>query len=195
MQLIYFTALTPGQYLLSGTDFSVPELKECPYPSCQIKIPPKKHGGYERNIITLGLTRRIFIRRYYCSYCGHTFSYLPSFCLPYFQYSLELIFLTLLCHFFKLVPFLEALIQANSLSLQRQHRQFYRKRFLGNLIFIQLVLRSLEPRIRLPDETDKEKGAQKILAYVLSEFLQIQAFSTRFFAQSNHSFMTPRKLV
>ncbi len=161
MQLIYFTSLTPEEYLLLGKGISVPEPKECPHPSCQMKIPPENHGGYERNIITFGLTAGFFIRRYYCSYCGHTFSYLPSFCLPYFQYGLELIFLNLLCHFFKLVPFLEALIQAKDLSLQRKHRQFNRKRFLNNLAFIQLVLRSLEPRIRLPDKADKRREPKR----------------------------------
>lgn len=195
MQLIYFTSLTPMEYFQSGRNISIPEPKECLHSSCGIKIPPEKHGGYERNIITLGQTFKIFIPRYYCSYCGHTFSYLPSFCLPYFQYTLELIFLNLFCHFFKLLPLLRALIQAANLSLKRQHRQFYSRRFLNNLTFIQIGLRSLDPRIRFPDETDSEKGAQKILAFVLSEFSQIQTFSTRFFAQSNQSFMTPLKTI
>ncbi|MFZ5944219.1 MAG: DUF6431 domain-containing protein [Bacillota bacterium] len=195
MQLIYYTSLTPEEYLQASWDNSIPLPSECSHPSCRIKIPPEKHGCYERNVVTLGKTCRIFIRRYYCSYCGHTFSYLPSFCLPYFQYSLDLIFLNLICHFFKLVPFLEALIQANCLNLQRQHRQFYNHRFLCNLTFIQLILRNLDPLTELPEESGKEKGAQKVLAFALSRFSQIQTFSTRFFAQSNHSFMTPCKLV
>lgn len=195
MQLIYFTDLTPEEYIHLGTAISAPKPKHCMHPACQIKVPPEKHGGYERNVIILGLTGRIFIPRYYCSYCGHTFSYLPSFCLPYFQYSLELIFINLLCHFFKLVVWLEAFIQAKNLSFQRQHRQFYKRRFLCNLTFVQMTLRNLQPQIRLPEEKDKEKEAQKVLALVLSGFPQIQTFSTRFFAQSNRSFMTPCKLV
>lgn len=191
MQFIFFTTLTPEQYIQLDTAIPVPEPKECLHPTCRIKIPPEKHGGYERNVICQGLTGRIFVRRYYCSYCGHTFSYLPSFCLPYFQYSLDLIFLNLLCHFFKLVKLLKIFIQAKNLSLQRQHRQFYTRRFLCNLTYIKMIFRNIQPQIELPEEKDKEKGAQKVLGLVLSGFPQIQTFSTRFFAQSNHSFMAP----
>ncbi|MFZ5649912.1 MAG: DUF6431 domain-containing protein [Bacillota bacterium] len=35
---------------------------------------------------------RVLILRYNCRYCGHTFSYLPSFFSPHFQYNLEIIF-------------------------------------------------------------------------------------------------------
>lgn len=195
MQLIYFTSLTPEEYFQTDHDPSLPKPQECLHPSCRMKIPPKMHASYERNMITLDLTGRIPIRRFYCPYCGHTFSYLPSFCLPYYQYSLKVIFINLICSFFKLVPLLEAFIQAKKLSLQRQHRQFYCRRFLGNLTRIQMVLRTLLPRVELPQEKDHEKGAQEVLALVLSRFSQIQTFSTRFFAQSNHSFMAPCTLV
>lgn len=178
-----------------GLDISSPDPNECLHPSCRMKIPPEKHGYYERNVIMFDRTCRVFIRRYYCSYCGHPFSYLPSFCLPYFQYSLNIIFLNLICCFFKIIPFLKALIKAKGLALQRQHTQFYSRRFLCNLTIIQLVLRNLDPQLTLPREGANEKGAQKVLTLVLSRFSQIQTFSTRFFAQSNHSFMAPCKLV
>lgn len=195
MQLIYFTSLTPEEYLRLGQDISIPVPQECLHPSCRVKIPPEKHGSYGRNVITPNSTGRISIRRFYCPYCGHTFSYLPSFCLPYFQYSLRVIFLNLICTFYKRVTWLETFIQAKKLCLQRQHRQFYNRRFLCNLNRIQMVLRTLLPRVELPQENDSKKGAQKVLALVLSRFSQIQTFSTRFFAQSNHSFMAPCTLV
>ena len=157
-------------------------------------MPPKAHSFYQRNIIHYLFTGRIKIRRYYCSYCGMTFSYLPSFCLPYFQYSLPLIFLTLWCHFFKLGLFLRFFIQECQLSLQRQHRQFYLRRFVANLKRIQIVLRDLIPGLELPNNPDKEKGAQKVLCIIRSGFAPIQTFSTRFSAQCNRSFMAPCKL-
>lgn len=195
MQLIYFTSLTPEEYLQTDQDPSLPEPQECLHPSCRVKIPPEKHGSYERNVITPDLNGRIPIHRFYCPFCGHTFSYLPSFCLPYFQYSLKVIFISLICSFYKRVPLLKAFIQAKKLSLERQHRQFYNRRFLCNLTRIQMVLRTLLPRVELPQDNDQEKGAQEVLAFVLSRFSQIQTFSTRFFAQSNHSFMAPCTLV
>uniref|UniRef100_UPI003B75D314 DUF6431 domain-containing protein n=1 Tax=Desulforadius tongensis TaxID=1216062 RepID=UPI003B75D314 len=62
-------------------------------------MPPKKHGLYSRNYICQDFSNKILIRRYYCPYCGNTFSYLPSFCLPYFQYSIGLIFMAILYFF------------------------------------------------------------------------------------------------
>jgi membrane-anchored protein YejM (alkaline phosphatase superfamily) len=123
-----------------------------------------------------------------------TFSYLPSFCLPYFQYSLIIIFLTLCCHFFRLLRFLQVFVQAAQLCLLRQHRQFYVRRFKANLKMIQLVLRSILPLAELPESRDISKGAQKVLSIVLTGFPQIQTFSPRFFAQCNHSFMAPCRL-
>ncbi|MDD3653771.1 MAG: DUF6431 domain-containing protein [Desulfotomaculaceae bacterium] len=157
---------------------------------------PSPHGFYTRNAINTSFSGRILIRRYYCKHCGHTFSYLPSFCLPFFQYTTEVIFAGLLGHFFNMLPFLRALIL--SLHWQRQHMQFYRRRFKANLKRIQLVLRQLIPGVELPEpdyiKNDIKTGAQKVLSIVISGFDTIQAFSTRFFAQCNISFMAPCKL-
>lgn len=191
MQQIFPTNVTPEEFFNSGVDFPFPQPKVCLNPDCRTPVPPKKHGFYTRNAIDFESVYRISIRRYYCRYCGRTFSYLPSFCLPYFQYSLELIFLGLLCHFFKLAVLLLAFLRARTLVFQRQHLQFYRRRFLNNLKLIQLGIRQLMPEQELPDHENVQKGAQKILGIVLSGFPRIQAFSQSFFAQCNHSFMTP----
>jgi hypothetical protein len=193
LQLIFYTDLTPKEYYeLDDVDTIVPRPENCLNPAC--KLPhPKKHDFYERNCIDIGFARRIKIRRYYCPHCGMTFSYLPAFCLPYFQYSLRIIFITLRWQFFRLVPFLIRFIQEQQLDLQRQHRQFYARRFLANLKRIQIVLRELAPGLVLPDDEDIRKGAQKVL-HIVPGLAKIQTFSQRFFAQCNHSFMTPCKL-
>jgi len=168
--------------------------ESCSNPGCKIPIPPKKHDFYKRNCIDIGYAVRIKIRRYYCPHCGMTFSYLPAFCLPYFQYSLRIIFLILRCHFFKMLSFLSGFIHSHQLSLQRQHRQFYTRRFLVNLKRIQIVLRELSPGLVLPDNQDIRTGAQKVLRIIRRGFTTILTFSQRFSAQCNHSFMTPCKL-
>ena len=195
MQFIFYTDLTPKEYSeLVDLDSIVPHPKSCLNPACRLPIPPKKHDFYERNCIDIDFAGRIRIRRYYCPYCGMTFSYLPAFCLPFFQYSLRIIVLNLRCHFFRLLPFLIGFIRAHQLSLQRQHRQFYARRFLANLKRIQIVLRELLPGLVLPDEQDIRKGAQKVLRIIRRGFSQFQTFSPRFFAQCNHSFMAPCRL-
>lgn len=195
MQHIFYTDLTPKEYSqLEDLDGVVPRPESCLNPACKVPVPPKKHDFYERNCIDLGCSVRIKIRRYYCPYCGMTFSYLPAFCLPYFQYSSQILFLTLRCHFFKMLSFLSGFVKAHQLSLQRQHRQFYARRFLANLKRIQIVLRELLPGVVLPDDQDIGKGAQKVLRIIRRGFTTIPTFSQRFFAQCNHSFMTPCKL-
>lgn len=193
MQLSFYTTELPESFISPNEDL-FPEPTNCLNPACRVLVPPEKHGFYERNIIDAGFAGRIKIRRYYCPYCGMTFSFLPSFCLPYFQYSLALIFFTLCCHFFRLIWVLHIFTQAYQLSLQRQHRQFYARRFSGNLHGIKLILRSLIPSVELPEPSEIRNGAQKVLDIVLTGFPQIQTFSPRFFAQCNHSFMTPCKL-
>lgn len=193
LQLIFYTQVTPEEYFNAGAEFPFPHPKTCLYSNCRIPIPPSPHGFYSRNVISINFHGRILIRRYYCKYCGHTFSYLPSFCLPYFQYTAEVIFAALLCHFFNMLPFLKALIL--SLHWQRQHMQFYRRRFKANFKRIQLVLRQLIPGIILPEQGDIKTGAKKVLSIAITGFGTIQAFSTRFFTQCNNSFMAPCKLV
>lgn len=57
-------------------------------PECRIGK-PHKHGFYKRFYLDGFSCRLILIRRYYCSRCGATISFLPSFCIPKFQYSLH----------------------------------------------------------------------------------------------------------
>lgn len=188
LQLIFNAQATPAEYFQAGKDFSFPKLDACLHPDCRMPIPPRSYGFYSRNIISINFTGRIFIRRYCCPECGHTFSCLPSFCLPYYQYSLCLIWGSLLCQFFNLIPFLQAIM--SSVNWERQHLQFYRRRFQDNLVFIQVVLRQLISDVKLPGNISTKEKAIKVLDIVLSGFATIQAFSTRFFAQCNRSFMT-----
>ncbi|MBE3588905.1 MAG: transposase [Thermoanaerobacteraceae bacterium] len=95
MQQIFYTPVPPEEYARLGKDFPFPQPTSCPNPGCLVKVPPQKYGFYQRNAIGANFCGRILIRRYYCKYCRTTISYLPSFCLPYFQYSVEIIFIAL----------------------------------------------------------------------------------------------------
>ncbi len=194
LQLIFCPDCGVEEYYEADEKFPFPRPLSCLNPACRIPIPPKEHGFYKRNAVGPMGHRRIKIRRFRCRYCGMTFSYLPAFCLPYFQYTLDVILLTLWCHFCESVQFLEWFIKASSLNIQRQQRAYYAHRFSNNFRGILTVLRGMLPQAELPQSEDIEKGAKKVFHIVLSEFQGIQAFSQRFFAQCSHSFMTPRKL-
>ena len=190
MQKIFYTSVSPEEYHRLGKDFPFPVPDFCPH--CLVKIAPQKHGFYQRNIITGNFQGRILIRRYHCKYCGKTVSYLPSFCLPYFQYTVEVIYTALwyiLVFCYSLRTSLQLL---KGLFWAPAHLQFYTRRFLANLNRIKLGLRQLLPRVELPGENlGKREGAKKVLHIVAAGFARIQTFSTRFSAQCGYSFLAP----
>lgn len=53
------------------------------------------HGSYPRNVISLLGYHIIYIPRYICPSCNKTYSILPSFLIPYYQYSFSFIFFCL----------------------------------------------------------------------------------------------------
>jgi len=192
MQQIFYTSVSPEEYQRLGKNFPFAVPNSCPSPDCLVKVPPQKHGFYERNAMDDNFSRRILIRRYYCKHCNKTVSYLPSFCLPYFQYTIETIFIAL-CYVLDSRHSLRAYLEfLKHLQRAPSHLQFYARRFLTNLNRIKVGLRQLLPgTCLLPDKQDKRKGAQEVLRIVASGFPQIQTFSTRYYAQCKYSFMAP----
>lgn len=192
MQQIFYTTATPEEYHRLGENFPFPVPGSCLNPECLVKVPPQKYGFYKRNAIDANFSGRILIRRYYCKYCGKTVSYLPSFCLPYFQYTIEAILMAL-CYILDSNHSLRACLKLlKNLGWAPAHLQFYLKRFLNNQNRIKVGLRQLIPGISLPpDEQDKRKGAQKVLRIVITGFPQIQTFQARFHKQCGYSFMAP----
>lgn len=192
MQQIFYTLVSPEEYQRLGKNFPFPVPNSCLNPDCLVKVPPQKHGFYSRNAVTVNFSGRILIRRYRCKYCSKTILYLPSFCLPYFQYTVDTIFTVLsyvLGYRYSLQAFLQLLKHQ---YWTPSHLQFYARRFLANLKRIKLGLRQLIPGVALPsDNQDKRKGAQMVLRIVAAGFPHIQTFSTRFYAQCGYSFMAP----
>ncbi|ASS85750.1 transposase [Geobacillus lituanicus] len=76
-------------YAERGKENDFPLLKKCPH--CRAKRPLHRHGYDERNALTPHGDDRIWIVRYRCRECLKTVSVLPSFLLPYFQYTLSAI--------------------------------------------------------------------------------------------------------
>ena len=158
MQQIFLTLVSPAEYARQGVDFEFPVPDTCPNPECLIPIPPKKHGFYERNCLDFTYRGRILIRRYYCPYCGKTVSYLPSFCLPYYQYSLAVIYLVICNQIESNMSYAQIIRHFRkhhqNLHLYIQHVEFYLLRFLMNLTPIQIGLRQLLPGIPFPEPGD-----------------------------------------
>ncbi len=140
MQEIFEVDVSPSEYARQGINFEFPVPKSCPNPECLIPISPKKHGFYERNSLGFCYCGKIIIRRYYCPYCGKTISYLPSFCLPYFQYSLAIIYQILSEYLVALNSYSRIIKKFkrkhNKLSLESQHMSKQ-----GDVLFVWFPLR------------------------------------------------------
>jgi len=162
--------VSPCEYARQGEDFDFPVPKTCPNPECLIPIPLKKHGFYKRNCLDFTYRGSILIRRYYCPYCGKTVSYLPSFCLLYYQYSLAVIYLVITNYIESNRSYAQILRQFKAhypdLHLCMQHIEFYLLRFLMNLHTIQIGLKQFWSDMALPDPGPNiKKGSPKDTAH------------------------------
>lgn len=81
MQRIYFTALSPEEYIASEAHRQV--IAEAVCPRCG-KGRLQRLGKYDRGITGLvGQLLQLSVARFICCVCDHTVSYLPSFALSY----------------------------------------------------------------------------------------------------------------
>ena len=195
MQIIFDANETPEEYAKQGKGFGFPGMNSCTNPNCEVYIMNtgiQRFGFYRRSVLDGIFNGKILIRRYRCKYCKMTFSFLPSFCLPYFQHSLRIIFLILLNTISqdKTATEYQKTIKEEypELPIYRQNIEFYINRFKRNLNSIKYGLRQLITEVKLPNDGDK-KEAKEVFNIVHNGFEQIHSFSQRFFAQCNHSFM------
>lgn len=60
-------------------------------PACGYKGMLHRHGHYDRNVITFYQHFIISIQRFLCPSCKKTYSLLPSFLIPYFIYTFDVV--------------------------------------------------------------------------------------------------------
>lgn len=196
MQIMFTVPEGVKEYIKQGKDypFPPPPTRRCPNNECNKIVPFKKHGFYQRHVILSVITDRIFIRRYICPLCGHTISYLPSFCLPRFIYGCKEILLYIGEAFTRKGVLQSLLDQLNvnvGLTLSRQLVHHYKKRVLQNIELIQAGIRQLKPDVKLPDVSlCKEERAKKLVVMLKDPPDQEYSFSQRFYHTTNKTFLT-----
>lgn len=172
MQFKHDFEISPVKYFLNGKDNDFPEVDTCPH--CKDKM--IKNGFYKRYVITFfGKTYILYIRRYRCVHCNKTISILPSFLLPYYQRSLQLIFMSLYNY----------LIKRRYILNKRQVLLYY-SRFRKNLPGIICYIREKTNLMFVLGEEGKEK-AIKIIKMIKS--FPTPAFSQRYHNHFNKDFM------
>lgn len=174
MQIIYEFNLTVSEYAALEEDNIFPCLEQCPI--CKAQIPLRAHGFYQRNAVIGFKAYHIKIRRYKCLDCKKTISILPSFLLPYYQYSLEVILERLKKYFQD---------KKDNIPFYRQLTEFYAKRFLSNLPALISFFRDVGQNITLTGE-NKEKAIK--LLEMISVFPKT-SFSRRYQNQFLKGFM------
>lgn len=194
---VFFTEIEPQKYHEMGKRFPFPDAPgRCPFSDCKMPVKLKKHGFYTRNYIGIKFIGKILIRRYICPVCGRTICYIPSFCIPYYQYCGELI-AALINGWSEWKQSLNSYLEFirkkfPNLFIDRQHLYFYTKRFTNNYIHICTGLRQIDSGAVIPNkETDKKKRAHEVLNTIQKGYTSIHAFSQRFFEACQKSFMAP----
>lgn len=171
MPIIHNFNISPEEYHRKGMKNVFPVVEICPCCSYPKKL--KRHAFSQRYVISFNKPLQIFILRVKCTSCGKTFSILPDFILPYFQYSLESI-LYLLKEYF--------LWGRNKIYYQLL--QFYRRRFSRNLNKIAAFFR---------DEGYKgvisAKGKAIKLLKMIDASPKAKTFAKRFYNHFNQNFM------
>lgn len=196
MQIFFTVKGNIQEYIKMGRSypFPVPPLRRCHNKKCNKIVQYKKHGFYERHFITSFFSNKIIIRRYICPLCGHTISYLPSFCLPRFVYALEHIATSIHKSFFcksSLKKCLEELMDKNDgFIISRQLLYHYKKRFVDNLKLIQIGFRQMNPTVELPDENLSEiERAKKLLVLIKDAPDRVHTFSQKFYEITNKPYL------
>ncbi|MDN5317024.1 MAG: hypothetical protein PWR08_1148 [Thermoanaerobacterium sp.] len=180
------------EYLQKGKNYNfLSSPDRCPHSDCKCKVKLKKHGFYHRYYLDGAVCIKITIRRYICPVCKKTVSFLPDFCLPNFQYSLNMIISSLK----------KTLIRTRTLNsiisdfkrdfphilFARQHIYFYTKRITNNLNFIIYGLRQIDPYIKMPKTGTERERAREILDVINI----VPLFSQRFYDYCQKSFLAP----
>ena len=192
MQKIFTTNEPPSSFALANTDLFPEAPEKCQLPGCQMPIQMKKHGFYARYIISPEYSGYIYIRRYFCSICGRTVSYLPSFAIPYFQYAICHI-LGFLDGFFKSGKSLRRYVfwfRKKNGDFSRRHFRYYINRLFRNKKLIQYFL-NLNCQGMIPEEDalNSQMFAKEFLRKAL--ILQPHNFSCRFHNMTGKSILAP----
>ena len=99
-----------------------------------------RHGHYDRNVITMHCHFIISIQRFICPCCNKTYSNLPSFLIPYFIYSYDVVIFCLKHMFSVQISITEISSTLRELNCQSfisvQSILFFKKRFYLNIHLI-----------------------------------------------------------
>jgi len=191
LQFMFDAGCSPALYQMQGKSFGFPDLTATLCPICG-KAHLKKHGFYDRYLITIGFEGEIAVRRYCCPECGKTVSLLPSFCHPMRTYGILAIFGILKEFYVRLSAMglaVARFLAETGTEISRQLLRHYRRRVEQNHNSLAVSIKevfALKEALPAEKMSMREKVRQQ-LSFIMSP----QDDSLRIFRQTRTTYLTP----
>ena len=151
------------------------------YKACGYEGMLHRHGYYSRNVITKHYVRRINILRVKCPSCNKTHAILPSFLIPYYQYSFEFIFECLYLSFILKDSYSKIISHFNysnpELSFNASNISSFKKRMKENVSFTNSFFATVGSFYYEMDNPNESSILEKIKRFSKSIF----TFNSMFF--------------
>jgi hypothetical protein len=160
---MYDARCSPELYQAQGTAHDFPDLTNEICYQCKGDY-LKKHGFYDRYLITLNFEGEIKIRRYYCGHCKKTISLLPSFCHPRRTYGTAAIIRFLKEFYNNMVTVCVVtltILKETGIECSRQLLLQYRRRIEQNLNKLIMELTAIH-NLRAPPVTEPTDTKEKV---------------------------------
>lgn len=155
------------KYFDLGKEIYIPPIYGCKF--CGYEGMLHRHGYYSRNVITKYYIKRIDILRVKCPSCGKTHAVLPSFLIPYYQYSLDFIFECLYLSFVMKDSYSKIANLFNSLnpnlSLKASNISSFRKRMKESKSIVNSFFANFDSLYYDMDEPSISSILKKITAF------------------------------
>jgi hypothetical protein len=190
MQIIFNPSCRPYEYQSQGKSFQFPDLTSELCPHCNADY-LKKHGYYDRFLITLGFYGEIVIRRYSCHNCNKTVSLLPSFCHPKMTYGILAVIGVLKEFYLKSATVCLALknfFAAAGILCSRQLLLHYRRRIEKNLNRLIMAVTDV-CALHAPPVTEKT-GIMEKVRQLLSNIPSPEELSLKIFKRTGATYLT-----
>jgi hypothetical protein len=179
---------------MQGKSFDFPDLTATLCPACR-KDRLKKHGYYERYLITVSFEGEIVIRRYCCPDCGKTVSLLPSFCHPMRTYGVCIIIGVLKVFYVKMKAAclaVAAFFKETGVECSRQLLRHYRVRVEQNLDRLTMAVTDIYG-LKDPPVT-AAKGVREKVRQLLPFIQSPPDDSLKIFRRTRTTYLTPQAI-
>jgi len=192
--MIFDAGCSPAMYQIQGKAFDFPDFTSVLCLHCSADY-LKKHGFYERYLITVGFEGAIVIRRYCCHNCGKTVSLLPSFCHPLRTYGIAAIFGILEGFYIKgyaVCLAIKTFLSATGVDCSRQLLLHYRRRIKKNLNNLIMAVTDIYA-LRAPPVTEKNDAREKVRQLLLIIRTPLDD-SLKIFERTRTTYLTPQAI-